>query len=104
MIIRAVRIGVIIISFLFLTGFLPFLSLLGPSYTMFSTGSLYKAGAQFYINKSIEDKTGKNSFAFVKEKIENKNQSNSLNQKLKKLVERRIELARKKLNLKNINQ
>ena len=59
MIIRAVRIGVIIISFLFLTGFLPFLSLLGPSYTMFSTGSLYKAGAQFYINKSIEDKTGK---------------------------------------------
>ena len=101
---RFVRITAILISFIFLTGFLPFLTLLAPGYTAFSTGSLYKAGAQYMINKSIKDTTGKNSLDFVREKIEKKDNTNYLNQELKKIVERRIELARKKLNLKNINQ
>ena len=104
MIMRVVRIGVILISFLFLTGFLPLISLLGPGYTMFSSGSIYKAGAQYFINKGIENKTGKNSLDFVKDKIEEKKHSNYINQELKKIIERRVELARKKLNLKNISQ
>ena len=101
---RLVRIGLILISFLFLTGFLPLLSLLGPGYTAVSSGSLYKACAQYFINKSIEKKTGKNSLDFVKDKIEEKKHSNYINQELKKIIERRVELARKKLNLKNISQ
>ena len=104
MINRFVRIAVVLISFIFLTGFLPFLSLLAPGYTALSSGSLYKAGAQYIINKSIKDKTGKTSLALVKEKIEKKDNANYLNQEIKKIVERRIEIARKKLNLKNINQ
>ena len=94
----------ILISFIFLTGFLPILSLLGPGYTALKSGSVFKASAQFYVNKSIKDKTGKNSLVFVKEKIEKKDETNFLNQELRKLVKKRIELARKKLNLKNINQ
>ena len=104
MIVRFVKITVILISFLFLTGFIPFLSLLGPGYTVFSSGSMYKASAQLLINKTIKDSTGKNSLTLVKEKIEKKDDRNEFNKKLKQLVEKRIELARKKLNLKNINQ
>ena len=104
MINKFVKISVILISFLFLTGFLPIINLLGPGYTVISTGSLYKAGAQYFINKRIEDTTGKNSLDFVKEKIEIKQKDTDLfNQELKKLVKRRIELARKKLNIKRIN-
>ena len=101
---RFVRITVILISFIFLTGFIPFLSLLAPGYTALSSGSLYKASAQYMLNKSIKDTTGKGSLAFVKDKMEKKDNTKYLNQELKKLVERRIELTRKKLNLKNINQ
>ncbi len=104
MINRFVKIAGILISFFFLTGFIAFFSILGPSVTAITSGNIYKAGAQYYINKSIKDTTGKNSLDFVKEKIEKKDNKNYLNQELKQLVERRIKLARKKLNLKNINQ
>jgi hypothetical protein len=104
MITRFFKITVILISFIFLTGFLPFFSLLAPSYTVFSSGSIYKAGAQYLVNKSIKNTTGKNSLDLIKEKIEKKDNSNHLNEELKKLVERRVEMARKKLNLININQ
>ena len=104
MILRFIKVTAFLISFIFLTGFIPFISLLGPSFTVATTGSVYKAGFQFMVNKSIKDTTGKNSLDFVKEKIENKNNTNHINEQLKILVERRIELARKNLNLKNINQ
>jgi|TARA_B100000902_G_C26619693_1_gene579174 hypothetical protein len=104
MINRFAKIAVILISFIFLTGFIPFISLLGPGYTVATSGSFYKAGAQFFLNKSIKDKTGKNSLDFLKEKIKKNDNTIYLNQELEKLVKRRIELARKKLNLSNINQ
>ncbi len=103
MILRFIKVTAFLISFIFLTGFIPFISLLGPSFTVATTGSVYKAGFQFMVNKSIKDTTGKNSLDFVKEKIENKNNTN-LNEEIKKIVEKRIELVRKKLNLENINQ
>ena len=78
--------------------------MLGPTYTAATTGSLYKAGAQFFLNKRIKDTTGKNSIDFLKEKINKNDNTVYLNQELEKLVKRRIELARKKLNLSNINQ
>ena len=104
MINRFVKIVVILISFVFLTGFIPFVSLIAPGYTVMKSGSFYKAGVQYFINKGIKAKTGKNSLDLVREKIEKKDNTDYLNQELKQLVERRIELARKKLNLKNINQ
>tara|TARA_B110001452_G_C14950093_1_gene332264 strand:+ start:43 stop:357 length:315 start_codon:yes stop_codon:yes gene_type:complete len=104
MINRFFKIIVILISFVFLTGFIPFISLFGPGYTVMQTGSFYKAGAQYFINKGIKARTGKNTLDFVKEKIEKKDNADYFNQELKQLVEKRIELAREKLNLKNINQ
>ena len=101
---RYTKIFTIFISFIFLTGFIPFLSLLGPSFTVATSGSISKAGAQYFINKGIKNTTGKNSLVYVKEKIEENADKNNLNKELKQLVKRRIELARKKLNFKNINQ
>ena len=84
-----------IVSFFFLTGFFPVFSIL----TAFTSGNVYKAGAQFMINKRIEDTTGKNSLTFVKDKIEENNDNKDLNKKLMLLVEKRIKLTRQKLNL-----
>ena len=107
MFLKFIRTVTILISFIFLTGFLPLFAFLGPSLTVATSGSVYKASAQLIINKTIKDSTGKNSLTFVREKIENIEKidnSNYINQELKKIVQRRIEVARKKLNLKNINQ
>ena len=101
---RFIRILTIIVSFFFLTGFFPVFAILGPGLTAFTSGNLYKAGAQYMINKSIEDATGKNSLTFVKDKIEKNNDNKNLNKELMLLVEKRIKLTRQKLNLKNINQ
>ena len=81
---RFIKIITILISFFFLTGFLPVFSILGPSVTAIASGNIYKAGAQYMINKTIEDTTGKNSLTFVKDKIEESNEKKNLNAKAEK--------------------
>ncbi len=101
---KIVKIAIIAFSFFFLTGFIPVMSILGPGITAVTSGNIYKASAQFLIDQKIKKETGKNSFALVKQEIEKKNQQNKFNEDLKKLVEKRIEITRKKLNLNNIIQ
>ena len=98
------KIIAILISFIFLTGFIPVMSLLGPSFTAITSGNIYKAGGQFLISNSIKKKTGKNSLDFVKDTIENKENKKNFDEEFKKLVEKRVYLTRQKMNLKNINQ
>ena len=99
MINKFVKISVLLISFTFLTGFIPIMSILGPGLTAITSGNIYKASAQFLIDQKIKKETGKNSIAFVKEEIDKKNQQNKFNKELKQLVEKRIKMTRKKLNL-----
>ena len=63
------RILTIILSFFFLTGFLPILSFVGPGVTVLTSGNIYKASAQFIINQRIEKETGKNSLALIKDTL-----------------------------------
>ena len=109
MINKLLRIFVIIISFFFITGFVPILSLIGPGVTALTSGSMYKASAQFIINQGIEKETGKNSLTiikdtFVKEEINEKNQKKSFNEDLMQLVENRIKITRKKLRDQNFQK
>ena len=104
MINKFVKISVTLISFFFLTGFIPVISILGPSLTALTSGNIYKASAQFLIDQKIKKETGKNSLALVKQEIDKKNHQNKFNEELKQLVEKRIKMTRKKLNLDNITQ
>ena len=88
----------ILVSFLFLTGFTPFVSILGPGVTVLTSGNIYKATAQFMIDQSIKKKTGKNSLTLVKEELDKKNKKNKLDHELRNLVERRKKMTRKKLD------
>ena len=108
MITRLFRILTIILSFFFFTGFMPILSFVGPSVTVLTSGNVYKASAQFIINKKIEKETGKNSLTLVKtlveEEINKKNQKKTFNEDLRQLVETRIKKTRKKLNDQNLQK
>ena len=108
MVTRLLRILTIILSFFFLTGFMPILSFVGPGVTALTSGNIYKASAQYFINKKIEKETGKNSLTlvktFVEDEINKKSQKNSFEEDLKKLVEKRIKMTRKKLDDQNLEK
>jgi len=100
---KFVKIALVLISFVFTTGFLPFATLMGPGLTIASSGNVYKAGAQFLIDHHIKSKTGKTSLAYVKEEVSKQNDRLILNQDLKKLVETRINIGHKKITDQNKN-
>jgi hypothetical protein len=95
-------------SFFFLTGFVPILSFVGPSITALTSGSIYKASAQFIINQHIEKETGKNSLTLIKESLveetNKKVQKNSFDEDFRKLVEARIKMTRQKLDNQNLQK
>ena len=95
---RLFKILTFIVSFLFLTGFVPFVSIIGPGVTVLTSGNIYKATAQFLIDQSIKKKTGKNSLTLVKEELYKKKNKNEFNEELRNLVEKRIKITRKKLD------
>ena len=102
------RILTIILSFFFLTGFVPILSFVGPGVTVLTSGNIYKASAQFIINHRIEKETGKNSLTLIKETLVDekdiKIKKNSFNEELRNLVEKRISITRKKIEHQNLQK
>ena len=102
------RILTVILSFFFLTGFMPILSFVGPGITALTSGSIYKASAQLIINQHIEKETGKNSLTLIKETLveetDKKVQKNSFDEDLRKLVETRIKMTRQKLDNQNLQK
>ena len=105
---RLFRILTVIVSFFFLTGFVPILSFIGPGVTALTSGNVYKASAQFIINQRIEKETGKNSLTLIKETLfEDKEKNikiNSFDEELRQLVEIRIKMTRQKLDNQNLQK
>ena len=102
------RILTVIVSFFFLTGFVPILSFIGPGVTALTSGNVYKASAQFIINQRIEKETGKNSLTLIKETLveetDKKTKNNSFDEDLRQLVEKRIKMTRQKLDNHNLQK
>ena len=105
---RLLRIITIMLSFFFLTGFVPILSFVGPGVTALTSGNIYKASAQFIVNQRIEKETGKNSLVLIKETLveetDIKIKKNSFDEDLRQLVETRIKMTRQKLDNQNLQK
>ena len=105
---RLFRILTILLSFFFLTGFVPILSFIGPGVTVLTSGNIYKASAQFIVNQRIEKETGKNSLTLIKETLveetDKKIKKNSFDEDLRQLVEIRIKMTRQKLDNQNLQK
>ena len=101
---RLFKIITFVVSFFFLTGFVPVLSIIGPTMTVITSGNIYKASAQLIIDQSIKKKTGKSSLSLVKEELNKKKQKQNLNEKLRILVEKRIKLTRKKIEKQELKK
>jgi len=105
---RLLRITTIILSFFFLTGFVPILSFVGPGVTVLTSGNIYKASAQFIVNQRIEKETGKNSLTLIKETLveetDKKVKINSFDEDLRQLVETRIKMTKQKIDNQNLEK
>ena len=103
---RFFKILTIILSFFFLTGFVPILSFVGPGVTAITSGNIYKASVQFIVNQSIEKETGKNSLTLIKETLveDKKIKINTFDQDLRQLVETRIKMTRQKMDNQNLQK
>ena len=93
MIIKKIILGII---FTVLSGCAQNVALVGPIYTLTTTGNIYQAGASFASNKAITRFTGKSTEENIKELIVIKKNDTEF----EKLVKRQIKKTRKKLNLK----
>jgi len=70
-------------------------ALLGPLYTLGTTGNIYQAGFSYSSDKAITTLTGKSTLENVEDLLKAKKQDSDL----RKLVKKQIKETRKKLNL-----
>ena len=95
MILNKIIIGLLFVCFL--SGCAQNAALLGPAYTLATSGNIYQAGLTYGGNEIITKSTGKSMAQNIKEGlVPNKEDSD-----FQKLVKRNIEKTRKKLNLSN---
>ena len=108
MILRFLKICLFLMSFMFLTGFVQVASLLGPAFTVASSGNVVKAGAQIIFDNEFKKKTGKSSLDYLKEEVSKNNYKTDINKELKSLVEHRVKKTHQRIvrqnNVKELNK
>jgi hypothetical protein len=95
MILKKLIIGMFLIGIL--NGCAQNAALLGPAYSIATSGNLYQAGLSYGGNEIITQTTGKSAAQNFKEALTIKKEDTNF----QKLVKRNIEETRKKLNLSN---
>ena len=101
MFLRFFKICLFLISFVFLTGFVQVVGLLGPAFTVASSGNVFKAGAQVIFDNEFKKKTGKSSLGYLKEEVSKNNYKNDINKELKNLIEHRVKITHQKIVRQN---
>ena len=99
----------LLVSFVFLSGcYQTSASLVGPAYTLGSTGNIYQAGLTYASNMAVKKTTGKTPSEHISLYVEEKKEEEKLKKseaKIKKemanYLQSHIEIMRDKLNLKN---
>jgi len=91
------KISTVLLFLLLLSGCAQNAALLGPSYTLATSGSVYQAGLTYGSNDAIYRLTGKSTSENMQRILTPKKQDNEF----QKLVKKRIRETRKKLNFSN---
>jgi len=95
---RLLKILFILSSLISLNSCIQSTALLGPGITIATTGNVLQAGFQYGANSVIEKETGKSTFEHFQDAVDNQNKNKKFQEKFTNLVEKKIELAKKKLN------
>ena len=85
------------LSLIFLNGCLQSTTMLGPGVTLVTTGNVAQATIQYAANSAIKQETGKDALTLVKDVVEADHKKRKFNKDFKKMVEKRVLNARKKI-------
>ena len=80
-----------------LTGCIQSTALLGPSITVATTGNIMQAGLQYGANTAIKNETGKDALTHLKDIVEEEQDSQKLEKKIKDVALNTIDRIKKKL-------
>ena len=82
---------------MFLTGCIQSTALLGPGITIATTGNIMQAGFQYGANSAIKDETGKDALTHLKDVVEEEQDNQKLEKKIKNFTLNTIQKIKKKL-------
>ena len=102
MILKKIIVGLFLLFFL--NGCAQSTALLGPAYTMASTGSIYQAGLTYGSNQAVKNITGKSPTENIQSLVENKKkkiEEKESQEEFFTLVKNRIEKTSKIIKLAN---
>ena len=85
------------LSLIFLNGCLQSTTMLGPGVTLVTTGNVAQATIQYAANSAIKQETGKDALTLVKDVVEEDHKKRKFSKDFKKMVEKRVLNARKKI-------
>ena len=85
------------LSLIFLNGCLQSSAMLGPGVTLATTGNVVQATFQYAANSVIKNETGKDAITLVKDVVEEDHKKRKFSKDFKKMVEKRVLNARKKI-------
>ena len=94
---KFLKISFLFLFLIFLNGCLQSTAMLGPSVTLATTGNIFQAGLQYGANEAIKNETGKDALTLVKDVVEEDHKKRKFRKDFKKMVEKRILNARKKI-------
>ena len=85
------------IIFIFLSGCIQSTALLGPGVTLATTGNIMQAGLQYGANTAIKNETGKDALTHLKDVVDQEQDSQKVEKKIKTIVKNTIDTISKKL-------
>ena len=86
-----------VLIFIFLSGCIQSTALLGPGVTIATTGNIMQAGLQFGANSAIKKETGKDALTHLKDAVEEEQDNQKLNKKIRNFTQNTIDRVKKKL-------
>ena len=91
------KIYLLVLMSIFLSGCIQSTALLAPGVTIATTGNILQAGLQYGANSAIKNETGKDAFTHLKDAVEEEQDSQKLNKKIKNFTLNTIDRVKKKL-------
>ena len=93
------KIYFLVLISIMLTGCIQSTALLGPSITVATTGNIMQAGLQYGANTAIKNETGKDALTHLKDIVEEEQDIQKFENKIKDLAKNTIDRVKKKLIL-----
>ena len=94
---KYLKIYFLIVFSISLSGCIQSTALLGPGVTIATTGNIMQAGFQYGANKAIKNETGKDVLTHLKDAVDEEQDSQKVEKKIKKFVKNTIDTISKKL-------